>query len=267
MKKGSVTLVRISVLWAAVVSSLQLYSQPSVSVTDTGWTVQKSGTGNSVAAVKAVSGDVAWAGGSAGRVVRTTDGGVTWSLTSSVSTDPIHTISAASEHVAMAGVFTTYAKIWRTTNGGVTWTVSDSIAGGFPNYIDMFNPNEAYWQGDPVGGNWELRKTTNGGATWVAQQTNTDATLYGLSFYSPSTGWAVGDDGTIEYTTNGGSTWIQPYSPTTNTLFEVQVLKTSTGGVVFATGIGGTIVCSAISPLPVRTWTGSFDSLWSSPGN
>ena len=39
------------------------------------------------------------------------------------------------------------------------------------------------------------------------------------------------------------------------------------GGVLFAAGYGGTLIASGVSPLPMKTWVGTFDSSWMNPGN
>lgn len=225
------------------------------------WQVQHSHTDPTLYSVHFVNSTTGWAVGDLGTILVTRNAGITW-LPAAANT--FQTLLRVKFANATTGWAVGYGgTIIKTTNGGTTWLAQNSGSVQALYSLEVQDVNTAYAGGD-FG---TMLRTSDGGATWMSQQTNTDATLYGVSFYSSTTGWAAGDDGTIVYTTNSGANWSMPYSPTTNTLFEVQVLKTSTGGVVFAAGLGGTLVCSAISPLPIRTWTGAFDTLWSGPGN
>ncbi|MBI4811446.1 MAG: hypothetical protein HY800_08435, partial [Ignavibacteriales bacterium] len=92
--------------------------------------------------------------------------------------------------------------------------------------------------------------------------------FYGVAFISSSTGCAAGDEGEIWKTTDGGLSWNLLRTPTYNTLWEIHLLRSTTGGgFLYASGIGGTILCSGVSPLPLRTWTGAYDSMWTSGAN
>jgi photosystem II stability/assembly factor-like uncharacterized protein len=225
------------------------------------WLTQHSHTDPTLYSVYFVNATTGWTVGDFGTILKTSNAGTSWLPETTSTFASLLRVKFANLSAGWAVGYS--GTIVRTTNGGATWITQTSGTSQALYSLEVIDANTAYAGGD-FGA---MVKTTNGGASWLPQQTFTDATLYGLSFYSPSQGWAVGDDGLIVYTTNGGAVWNQPYSPTLNTLFEVQILKTSTGGVVFATGIGGTIICSAVSPLPVRTWTGAFDTLWTSPGN
>lgn len=225
------------------------------------WLVQHSHSDPTLYSVFMSSLTTGWTVGDFGTILKTVNSGVTWLPETTTTFASLLRIKFAN---ASAGWAVGYGgTIVRTTNGGSTWINQASGTSQALYSLEVIDANTAYAGGD-FG---TMLKTTNGGGSWVPQPTFTDATIYGLSFYSPFIGWGVGDDGTIVSTTNGGSTWLLPYSPTANTLYEAQVLKSSTGGVIFAAGTGGTIICSAISPLPIRTWTGTFDTLWSSPGN
>ena len=188
---------------------------------ETSWTVQTSPTTQTLYSVKAVSQNVGWIGGAAGTVIRTTDG-TTWTNAGPAGVDPIYTISALNENFAMAGSFGSFAKIWRTTNGGATWTVVDSIAGGFPDYVHIFDANNAYWMGDPVAGNWLLRRTTDGGNTWTNAATvpanpSTEAGWNNSMFWlNTTTGWYGTNSNHAYKTTDGGATWTAYAHPAVN---------------------------------------------------
>ncbi|TLY33807.1 MAG: hypothetical protein E6K56_00090, partial [Ignavibacteria bacterium] len=225
------------------------------------WSVQHSHTDPSLYSVHMITSTTGWTVGDFGTILATSNAGITWTPQVANTTQSLLRVKFAN---ATTGWAVGYGgTIIKTTNGGSSWAPQTSGTTQALYSLEVISPSSAY-----AGGDFGVMvHTTNGGTTWTSQTTNTDATIYGLSFYSPSVGFAAGDVGTILYTNDGGATWTLPYSPTVNTLFEAQVVKTGTGAVVFATGTGGTIICSAISPLPIRSWTGAFDSLWTSPGN
>ncbi len=72
---------------------------------------------------------------------------------------------------------------------------------------------------------------------WGAQTSGSTQTLYGVSFVSQSTGWAVGAGGTILHTTNGGTTWTVQTSNTTQQLNGVKFVDANNGWAVGAAGV------------------------------
>ena len=72
---------------------------------------------------------------------------------------------------------------------------------------------------------------------WGAQTSGSTQTLYGVSFVSQSTGWAVGAAGTILHTTNGGTTWTAQTSNTTQQLNGVTFVDANNGWAVGAAGV------------------------------
>jgi photosystem II stability/assembly factor-like uncharacterized protein len=69
--------------------------------------------------------------------------------------------------------------------------------------------------------------------------------LVGVSFAAPSSGTAVGEEGTILRTTDGGTTWMSQNSGTTQTLFGVSFTAANTGTAV---GHGSTILRTTDGP-------------------
>jgi subtilisin family serine protease/photosystem II stability/assembly factor-like uncharacterized protein len=138
------------------------------------WNEQTSPTQTTLFSVRAVSQNVVWAGGGNGSgtapvVVRTTDGGTTWTLTSgNLPPINIYCLAAADENHAWVG--TDAGKIYATTDGGTSWT-AQSYPGTQTPFVDgiwFFDANNGYALGDPATGNtFVLLKTTNGGQTWA----------------------------------------------------------------------------------------------------
>ena len=81
-------------------------------------------------------------------------------------------------------------------------------------------------------------------AVFFIRPSNTNESLYGISFTDPNTGTAVGGDGTILRTTDSGATWVSQTVVTKNTLWGVSFTDATTGTVVGNYGtILGTTSC------------------------
>ena len=58
-----------------------------------------------------------------------------------------------------------------------------------------------------VGERGAIIRSVDSGETWEALASPTHATLTGITFATPTSGWAVGHDGVILHTRDGGETW------------------------------------------------------------
>ncbi len=203
-----------------------------------------------------------WTVGDFGSIFRTTNGGSSWVPETSHTFLSLLKVQFADANTGWAVGYN--GVVVKTTNGGATWTQQASGTGNSLSSLAVVDANHVY----AVGDFGTVLATTNGGASWSTRATHTLASFYAAVFTSASTGWIAGDDGTILATSDGGTTWQTQNSGTQNTLVNLQFISTgSGGGVLYASGIGGTLICSGITPLPVRIWTGGYDSLWTSAGN
>ncbi len=181
------------------------------------WATQTSGTALALRTVKTVSSTVAWIGGASGTVLRTTDGGATWT---SVGGGPmtgntiysIDALSATTAFVTTSPAAGSY--IFRTTNGGTSWdTVYTQGVGGFIDAIKMFDANNGMAVGDPVDGKWTILKTSNGGSSWarIATEPVQAGTESGYNTSFASVGstniWFGTNNSRVYRSTNGGATW------------------------------------------------------------
>ncbi|MBI1806427.1 MAG: T9SS type A sorting domain-containing protein [Ignavibacteria bacterium] len=226
------------------------------------WFEQNSHTDPTLYSVYFVNTTNGWAVGDFGTVLGTTNSGSSWIAETSHTTTSLLKIQFLDGNIGWSVGYG--GVIIKTTNGGHTWVNQTSTTTRTLYSLEIIDANKVYVVGD-FG---LVLYTTNGGTTWITQTTNNDASFYGVTFASPSTGWAVGDDGTVIKTIDAGTTWNVQSSATTHTLWDVQFVRAGTGGgALFAAGLGGTIVCSGVSPLPVRRWTGAVDTLWTTPSN
>ncbi|MDP1620696.1 MAG: YCF48-related protein [Bacteroidales bacterium] len=148
-------------------------------------------------------------------------------------------------------------KILKTTNGGDTWVLQSSGV--------TANINSIYFidnlTGFAAGSSGKVLKTTNGGTTWTNQTVGTTTIIYySLNFTDNVTGWLVGSSGRIYKTTNAGATWVQQNSGTSSALYYVKPGQ----NIVRAFGSGGTIRKTTDGG---TTWvaevSGTVTSLWS----
>lgn len=136
------------------------------------WAPQSSNTTAELRGLSVVSDRVAWASGTRGTVVRTTDGGITWradTVPGAAALDfrDIHAESATLAWAMSAGSGSA-SRIYHTRDGGRTWTLqwqaADSAA--FLDAISFWDESRGIAFGDPVGAAFFLLETTDGGRTW-----------------------------------------------------------------------------------------------------
>ncbi len=178
------------------------------------WSEQSSGLTSVLYSVNAPNDDVAWVCGAAGKVLRTTNKGATWTNVSGTipTTYALYNIYAWDANSAVVtGVAGSTTAIYATSNGGSTWTLGNSHA-GFGDNLYMTSASNAYFIGDPVSGNWDLLKSTNGGFNWSSwatlPTTNTSGTYNNAACFLGNQVWfeSVGLS-TIHYSTDLGTTW------------------------------------------------------------
>ncbi|MGB5288258.1 MAG: hypothetical protein WBN42_07175, partial [Ignavibacteriaceae bacterium] len=102
--------------------------------------------GNTLNSVKCISPTVGWAVGDFGTILKTTNGGTTWTQqTSGIDgslNDVIFTDANTGTAVSSGG------KILRTTNGGTTWTQQTSGTGGWLKGVTFTDENNGTGVGD-----------------------------------------------------------------------------------------------------------------------
>lgn len=247
-----------------------------------------------------VSAAVGWAVGhphwdqarkaSAGTIVKTTDGGLTWTPQSVPVVETLRNVDFIDSSNGWA--VGENGTILHTADGGDHWTqqpagVTDEFRGvAFVNtsqgWATSFRVTHYDDSGDPDDWRGRIWHTADGGQTWRSQSLPANAGLLNrITFIDAQHGWTVGikatgadpdhpeHAGVVYRTTDGGQTWQELYSPGPNiTLNGVEWtdsnhgwvvgfpnLSNMTGGFVFHTADGG------------QTWQrqtpgGFFSPLW-----
>ena len=176
-----------------------------------------------------------WAVGNSGIAIHTTDGGDHWTQTTPGSLALNSVYFADANHGWMVG---DSGKILRTINGGANWTTSTPTSAAL--YSVFALDNQLAWA---VGKGVVLR-TVNGGATWTSASPSTQ-TLRGVFFVNDLLGFAVGTNGAVLKSTNSGYSWTAT-TPTTSDLYSTFFVNATTGwavgeaGAILSTTNGGT---------------------------
>ncbi len=236
------------------------------------WSQSAPGVRTNLTHVQFLNANLGWAVGWKSTILRTTNGGRTWGMTSvprGISLEGLDMVTGkigwavgcSGPHVPYADLDAGYgAVVLKTTDGGRHWkfqinrSTSPGLAG-----VDFFNTKV----GLAVGTDGLVVRTTDGGRTWWFRTVGT-VTLRAVQFTDAKTAIAVGGEtgtvsasGVIWRTANGGVTWSNP-NPTPTPDAPLRSIKTDAGkgltvvgdrGQLFTSGDGGTTwTFTAIDP-------------------
>jgi photosystem II stability/assembly factor-like uncharacterized protein len=140
-----------------------------------GWEQQTVNTRASFRGLSVVNEKVVWISGSRGTIVKTIDGGATWTVSTIPGKDSldfrdIHAFDANTAVAMAAGEAENgKAEIVRTTDGGATWTTvyKTTTKGVFFDAISFWDAKNGIVQSDPVDRKLYLMTTSDGGVTWT----------------------------------------------------------------------------------------------------
>ncbi len=178
------------------------------------WTELTSPTSATLYCASVVDNSVAWISGGSGTVLRTTDGGTTWTSVGggAIGSNDVYNIFGIDDQNALCTSSSTTATfVYRTTDGGANWAEVFNQTGGFMDAIWMFSATDGLMYGDPVAGNWELFQTNDGGATWTAApalaQSGAEAGWNNAMYVSGSDIYFGTNNTRIYHSSDGGNSW------------------------------------------------------------
>jgi hypothetical protein len=137
------------------------------------WLMEESGTSAGLRGIHAVDGNVAWASGTEGTVIRTGDGGAHWQRcavpTGAAKLDFRGVWAGNSQQAVVMSIGTgDQSRLYKTTDGCTSWTQAyvNPDAGGFFDSILFVTEKRGAILGDPVDGEFVILETTDGGEHW-----------------------------------------------------------------------------------------------------
>jgi len=174
-------------------------------------------------------------------VLRSTDGGASWSNLVGAPKSTLYAISAIDSLTCWT---IGSAMIYKTTDGGKNWS---SLAvtlpsGGRLTGCAIVSPTTGW----VVGSGGVVYRTTNRGDSWTLLPLGLTTKLNDVFFLDQTRGWIVGDAGTVLQTSDSGQTWSHRSVTDTTTLLSVAFADTGSGvavgrlGRIFQTTDGGT---------------------------
>ncbi len=144
----------------------------SGSVATAQWTTQASETKARLRGLCVVSNDVAWASGTGGTFLRTTDGGRTWRAgtvpgASALDFRDVQAIDDKTAYLLSIGSGD-LSRIYKTADGGATWATVfvNKDPKGFLDAIAFRDKGHGLTLGDQVDGRFVILRTEDGGETW-----------------------------------------------------------------------------------------------------
>jgi photosystem II stability/assembly factor-like uncharacterized protein len=141
--------------------------------------LQKSNTTENLRGISVLANQVAWASGTHGTYLRTTDGGNSWQAAQVPGAEALDFRQVAPFSADLAYLLSSGAgdqsRIYKTTDAGKTWALefTGKNPKGFFDCMAFWDRDHGIALGDPVRGNsdklrFELIATVDGGANWKA---------------------------------------------------------------------------------------------------
>lgn len=159
-----------------------------------------------------------YACGREGLILKTADGGATWTEQSRGASSRYWDLEFVSPTQGWAAGDS--GRVGHTTNGGAAWTVQQVGQPATLYGISFVNATVGWVVGYVSNGSFSgmIFKTANGGLNWTVQKQDSTVIFYGVEFVDASHGWAAGMDinnyaARIYRTTDGGTTWQQQTVP------------------------------------------------------
>jgi len=199
------------------------------------WQKQNSGTTDILTYVDFLNRDIGLVIGGKGHILRTINGGNTWTTINSGVLNDISTVTFVTKNVAF--ISGSEGLVLKSNNGGLTWVALNTGVTTMLYSINFINENVGYAAG--MGG--VIIKTINGGNSWTQLNSTISNHIYRIGFLNKDTGFVAARDGVIARTLDGGNSWNQCITGTSELFAYVNFLDKNNG---FAVGDNGLILRS-----------------------
>jgi photosystem II stability/assembly factor-like uncharacterized protein len=200
--------------------------------------------------VKFVDDMQGWAVGDFGSISHTRDGGKTWHLENSHTTEMLFDVDFVdAQHGWISG---RSGLILHTDDGGETWVQQKS-----PTDKHLFAIDFVDSQFGCIAGDWgAVLVTRDGGQTWEDRTLTHDVILNDIAMIDRKRGFIVGEAGTVLATEDGCNTWTKRDSGVSKSLFGVDFVNAQHG---WAVGIDALILETQDAGLTWQVRNGSTE--------
>ena len=190
-----------------------------------------------------VNSQTGWVSGLSGadcKLIKTTDGGITWNM-QSINFTQFEQINSIRFVNSLTGWCAGNTTIIKTTDGGINWiTQSHPYCAGIK-CVYVLSPETAWISAD----SGKILSTANGGTDWTVRNIGTNSSLNSISFINNTTGYIATSPRNIFKTTNTGLNWYPQMTDTASIFNSIYFTSNDTGyacgsmGRIFKTTTGG----------------------------
>ncbi len=176
-------------------------------------------------------GDVYFGVGNGGKIIRSTDAGVTWKIYDENASIGWQDIESTGQKIRIVGELGTARE---STDAGVTWT---PLSFGISDHL--YDVDASFERGYIVGSNGRILSYGSATNHWTAVNSPTTLALYGVQDMGNGRAWIVGSQGILLLSVDSGFSWINKGKIVADDLYGVWFISETTG---FAVGKNGTFV-------------------------
>lgn len=175
------------------------------------WQIIPVPSGTTIQSFEFVDSKLGFIGKANRSILKTVDGGTTWTETAIVNYSPSAILSIKFLNRDTGYSFRDHNHLLKTTDGGQTWTETNSIS---DDILAMSFPSDSI--GYLAGESGAMFRTRNAGISWQwispLQGRYAGYNINSMHFINKDTGFATGQMGRIIKTFDGGTNWVD-YSP------------------------------------------------------
>tara|TARA_R110000868_G_scaffold6550_2_gene36958 strand:+ start:26312 stop:27352 length:1041 start_codon:yes stop_codon:yes gene_type:complete len=172
--------------------------------------IQESGVTSSLRGLSVVNTEIAWIGAPDGVVLRTIDGGASWTQSRIEAAVGLDLRSAHGFDANHALFFTagSPARLFETRDGGASFSLvyEDSSAEAFFDGLAFWDNLRGIAFSDPVEGQFHVLLTADGGQSWLPAEGLPEPLEGEAGFAASDSGIALGEDGRVWIGTGGAAT-------------------------------------------------------------
>ena len=177
---------------------------------------------------KFIDSNIGFMYGSGGKILKTSDSGITWNIHGEGLFGSFNAIHFPSENTGY--VVGDFGFIAKTNNGGKNWNKINSPDNGQVSNVWFTSESTGFIT---VSG-YRIYKTVDGGNSWSLKLTQNGSNK--LFFLDENIGWTVGYQGVVMKTSNAGENWVVQTFPNTTFLKDIYFTDPNNGWIV---GQGG----------------------------